>query len=74
MKVPNVLLSELQRERIQKLILDMRNKLACQESTGVDTRTIDSIMSKGWGDTEIISKLMNYCDAVEGLTTVNAAD
>ena len=65
MKIQNAPLERKQLDRIQAFILDMNNKMACKAETGIDTRTIDTIMKRQWASIEHIQKLMEYCDGVE---------
>ena len=65
MNIQNAPLSKKQLERIQTYVLDLNNKMACKQETGIDTRTIDAIMKREWAAIEHIEKLMAYCDKVE---------
>ena len=66
MNIQNAPLDKKQLERIKTLVLDMNNKMACKAQTGIDTRTIDTIMKREWASIDHIKKLMEYCDMVEG--------
>jgi hypothetical protein len=66
MKIQNAPLDKKQLDRIKTFILGMNNKMACKAQTGIDTRTIDSIIKRKWASIEHIEKLMEYCDGVEG--------
>jgi hypothetical protein len=74
MKIQNAPLTKEQLVRIQRLVLDMNNLMACSETTGIDQRTIRTIMNREWASIEHIESLMNYCDGVEGFSTANTAD
>jgi len=50
---------------MQTFIVQMNNKKACKTETGIDTRTIDTIIKREWGSIAHIQKLMDYCDRVE---------
>ena len=65
MKIQNAPLDRKQLERVQTFIIDMNNKMACKAETGIDTRTIDTIMKREWASIAHIQKLMEYCDMVE---------
>lgn len=68
MKIQNAPLTKDQLERIQRLVLDMNNLMACSETTGIDQRTIRTIMTREWASIEHIEALEKYCDGVEGFT------
>lgn len=74
MKIQNAPLTEEQLEKIQRLVIDMNNLMACSATTGIDQRTIRAIMARGWASIEHIEQLMTYCDGVEGFSTANHAD
>jgi hypothetical protein len=69
MKIQNAPLAKEQLERIQRLVLDMNNLMACSETTGIDQRTIRNIMEREWASVEHIESLMKYCDGVENFST-----
>lgn len=65
MQIRNAPLDKKQLDRIQVFIIDMNNKTACKAEIGIDTRTIDTILKRGWAAISHIKKLMAYCDRVE---------
>ena len=65
MRIQNAPLHRKQLDRIQTFIVEMNNKTACKVETGIDVRTIDTILRREWGAVGHIQKLMEYCDRVE---------
>lgn len=74
MKLQNAPLTKKQLYRIQTLVLDMNNLMACSQTTGVDQRTIRNIVKREWASVEHLKALMEYCDFVQGFSTANTAD
>lgn len=68
MKIQNAPLAHEQLARINRLVIDMGNKMACCRTTGISVQTLDSIMKRGWASTRHINALMDYCNSVENFS------
>lgn len=70
----NKTISEANKARLQRCIVDMNNKVHCYETTGIALTTIDRILERGYAKEGQLDKLFAYCDEVDGLTVANHKD
>lgn len=70
----NIPLTQENRKLIKKYVFDMRNLSSCVQFTKVTAPTIRQMLKRGWGSSEHIKLICDYCDKVAGFTTANHAD
>ena len=72
--VSNRVLSTDEKDKLKSQIFDLGNVHSASQTTKIAYRTIISIFERGYGKPNHITKLLNYCDEVQGLTPANLAD
>lgn len=70
-----LLISDKDKTRIADLVICLKGNLkACSEQTKIDARTIKAIYERGHASPGQLSRILAFCDKVEGLTVHNYAD
>lgn len=59
--------------RIRKCIIEMNNLVHFYEETSISVGTVKRILERGYAKEGQLSKMLAYCDKVEGVTEKTAA-
>lgn len=73
-KISNRVLSSDEKDKLKAQIFDLGNIHSARQTTKIAYVTIVAIYKRGYGKPNHITKLLNYCDEVQGLTPANLAD
>lgn len=70
----NVQLTENFIVRAKKCVFELGNKTDFYKKTGTHFSTLERMIARGWGSSEVVARIEKYCDAVEGLTPATVDD